>query len=183
MKKHEFLWFDLETTGLDPEEDHVLEFAAVLCEDARGDDFDIVESYSGVIAPDDALVMMNDFVRDMHTRNDLLAEVETSTTTIDEVDMFLADLASRLTGGRKHALRLAGSSVHFDLSFVRMHMSRFSDYVSHRILDVSTLWAAIDAWSPHDVVRPPRNAHRALPDVMATIEEARIARRAMGWIA
>ena len=46
MKQHNYLWFALETTGLDPTQCAPLEFAAVLCADAMGDDFRIVDRYS-----------------------------------------------------------------------------------------------------------------------------------------
>ncbi len=35
--RHRFLWLDLETTGIDPAAGLILEYAAVLCDDARDD--------------------------------------------------------------------------------------------------------------------------------------------------
>lgn len=182
MKSHEFLWLDLETTGLDPARGALLEFAAVLCEDARGDDFAIVQSFSGVVHHDVAALAsfpIDVAVTSMHTKNGLWHDVAASTTTLAEVDAFLAELAASLTGGRKRAVTLAGSSVHFDLAWSRVHLPRFAEFLSHRVFDVSTIRRAVDAWATSPVVWPTRDAHRALDDITATIAEARVARRAM----
>ena len=179
---HEFLWLDLETTGLDPSHGLVLEFAAVLCEDARGDNFAVVQQFSGVIHHHKdriECVRPDSYVIAMHEANGLWNDVEASTTDRAEVDAFLTMLADNLAPGRKHAITLAGSGVHFDLAWCREHFPDFAERLSHRVFDVSTLRRAVDAWGPKDVIWPTRNAHRALADVLATIEEARVARRAM----
>jgi len=182
---HEFLWLDLETTGLDPMNGLVLEFAAVLCEDARGDDFAVTEQYAGAIHyPDHVIeqVKPDDVVKIMHNKNGLWADVKASTTRVVEVDTFLQQLAESLTN-RKRSIVLAGSSVHFDLAWCRVHFPKFSQYLSHRVFDVTTLRRAVDAWLPvkpgtPSVEWPFRDAHRALPDVLASIAECRVARRA-----
>lgn len=179
---HQFLWLDLETTGLDPTQGALLEFAAVLCEDARGDDFAVVQQYAGAIHVDDATLAALDIaprVREMHEANGLWRDVAASTTTLAEVDTFLASVADSLTGGRRAAVRLAGSSVHFDLAWCRVHLPTFAARLSHRVFDVTTLRAAVDAWAPGKIDWPRRDTHRALPDVLATIAEARVARAAM----
>lgn len=182
-KSHQFLWFDLETTGLDPARGRVLEFAAVLCEDAKGDDFAIVQQFSGVVGAtgdEIAALHVDPFVQKMHHHNGLWAEVLASTTTIEQVDEFLAALAESAAPGQK--VMLAGNSIHFDLAWCRVHMPRFAERLSHRVFDVSTLWRAIEAWGP-TIEKPKREAHRALADVLESIDYARVARRAMGWAA
>jgi len=182
MTAHQFLWLDLETTGLIPGQGHVLEFAAVLCEDARGDDFAIVERYTGVVhLTGGHLANVDPYVQRMHANNGLWDDAQMSRTTIKQVDQFLSQLAHDLANGQRHAVTLAGSSVHFDLAWCRVHLPGFADYLSHRVFDVRALMSAADAWCPDPVTWPVRNTHRALPDILTTIEEARIARRAMGW--
>jgi oligoribonuclease len=178
---HEFIWLDLETTGLDPHEGLLLEFAAVLCEDHRGDDFAVVQQYTGVVhhsaeainavAPDQAVIKM-------HRENGLWDDVLASTTTLAEVDGFLAALAESLTP-RKRVIVLAGSSVHFDRRWCDVHLPRFAAYLSHRVFDVTTVRRVVDAYGPA-TVWPYRDSHRALADVLATIAEARCALRALG---
>ena len=179
---HQFLWLDLETTGLDPASGVPLEFAAVLCEDARGDDFRVVQSFTSAIHHEvDALdaLRIDRTVLDMHAANGLWKDVQLASVSVADVDAFLAALAADLTGGRERAVRLAGSSVHFDLAWCRVHFPTFARYLSHRVLDVTTLRAAVDVWAPAPVEWPRRDAHRALDDVLASIAEARVARAAL----
>lgn len=182
MQTHQFLWLDLETTGLDPASGVPLEFAAVLCEDARGDDMRVVQSFSSAIHHEVAALealKIDVRVLDMHAASGLWKDVQLATVSVAEVDAFLAALAADLTGGREHVVRLAGSSVHFDLAWCRVHFPKFARYLSHRVLDVTTLRAAVDVWSPAPVAWPKRDSHRALADIMASIDEARLARATM----
>ncbi len=66
---------------------------------------------------------------------------------------------------------LAGSSVHFDLSFLRIHMPRLAANVSHRCYDVSAVKLFCRSLG---VAKFPREeAHRALPDVKESMKHAR----------
>lgn len=183
MTAHQWLWFDLETTGLDAHKGLILEFAAVLCEDARGDDFAIVHGYETAIHYDPdtiALIDVDPYVRDMHTRNGLWDDVATSTVSLRDADEFLTAIVADLApDGRP--IMLAGCSVHFDLAWSRVHLPSFAGWVHHRVLDVSALMSAVDAWAPDRVAWPRSDAHRAMQDVQDAIAKARLARHAMGW--
>ena len=70
-----FLWADLETTGLDPNEDSILEAAVVVT------DRNLVCLYSGELVvgmtfTGQARLNANDYVREMHTKSGLLTELE-----------------------------------------------------------------------------------------------------------
>jgi oligoribonuclease len=186
MSAHQFIWFDLETTGLlgdGPDgpkpgdlygNGQILEWAAVLCEDDRDGDFAEVVAYTAVVKPA-APLEMSDFVRAMHTRNGLLTDVAKATTTLAESDEFLAGVCAEL-GAQPRSISLAGNSVHFDAAWIRVHMPRFAAFLSHRVFDVSTLIRAMRTWGPGLPDGDP--AHRALDDVRQSIAAARAFRRA-----
>ncbi|OFV81965.1 MAG: hypothetical protein A2Y78_00070 [Acidobacteria bacterium RBG_13_68_16] len=176
--KHNFLWLDLETTGLDPDKGRPLEFAAVLCEDGPDDDFAIVQSYTSPIhwsVPELGKLDIDPKVMAMHHYNGLWADVEASTVGILEVDKFLCSLA----GGT--SIVIAGASVHFDRNWCKAWFCDFYKLVSHRIFDVRTLMTACEVWLPPAEVPTwtSRDKHRALPDILATIADARLARAAL----
>ncbi len=185
-RRHEHLWLDLETTGLDPSNGVILEFAAVLCEDDRAGDMAIVQEFDSVVLPMSAdgipldgadaahwaRELMDPYVVNMHTKNGLLADLEdpAKCCTLEEAEAFLCTLVPE--GERA---TLAGNSVHFDLAWLRFHMPRFAKRLSHRVLDVSTLIGAEQAWgdSAQNLREAGGPAHRALADVRASIASAK----------
>lgn len=177
---HNWLWFDLETTGLDPHKGKILEWAAVLADDGRDGDFSEVQAFHSPIfyADVDAEVLpfCDDFVRKMHTDNGLLDEIRRQLTSspIDEVDEFLAQLA----GGPKSNVMLAGNSVHFDLGWVRVHMPKFAACLSHRVGDVTTMISIDKLWGRGVLGERVLPAHRALDDVRQSLRTAKQVRDA-----
>jgi oligoribonuclease len=186
---HSYLWLDLETTGLDPNKCRILEWAAVLAADDREGDMSVVEQFSDVIGFGCAVegadfsglraaqAEMDPFVTDMHTDNGLIAECINSTSTLAEAEQFLVDLVTDMGAG-KGQIVLAGSTVAFDLSFLRVHMPRFAHFLSHRCFDVSTLKMAERDWAGQPFKKA--EAHRALPDVLESLAHAAEIRRRHG---
>lgn len=175
-----FLWLDLETTGLYPETGVILEYAAVLCDDSAGGNFEVEREHTSPIHHSDQLlsaVAIDDYVHRMHDANGLWNDVRRCDVSTDKADELLASIASSVRDGSA-LVTLAGSSVHFDLAWCRVHLPRLSAHLSHRVFDVRSLRTAVEEWAPQ-VEWPSRETHRALPDILTTIDEARIARRAM----
>ncbi len=189
----EFIWLDLETTGLNPDRDIILEFAAGIADDGPGGSFTAIEIVQSVIDPKSyapwrvpghtptgfefveeidgliALEAMDPYVRNMHTKNGLLAELERPELccTIEEADDALSAL---LLDGKPS---LAGNSVHFDLAFIKKHMPRFAARLSHRVFDVSTLLRAERTYGDsHALINVPASSHRAREDVLASLATA-----------
>lgn len=184
---HSWLWLDLETTGLDPLSGHILEIAVVLAADAKGDDFRVIDTFDTVVDHGPALPRvletMDDFVRDMHTRNELIEELEEAShkpgtaPTIDELDEYLVSLVRDRLHAAPRSIVLAGASVHFDLAWIRVHLPGFAEFLSHRVLDVSALKAFERAhgapFGGVETLKKDERPHRALADVLFTLGEAR----------
>jgi oligoribonuclease len=169
---HHFLWLDLETTGLDPVRGSILEAAAVLVNDSRDGDMSVVDSFTSVVQPFfDHLPEMDPFVLSMHTSNGLLADIEAHRgRPIEEVEDSLIELARRVSD-KPRSVVLAGSTVAFDQGFVRVHMPRLAELLSHRCFDVSTLKMAERDWAGEKFKKA--EAHRALPDVLESLEHCK----------
>jgi oligoribonuclease len=174
MVEHEFLWADLETTGLVNETEggcfgngHILEWAAALAADDKEGDCRVIRQWSGVIHVPESELVMDDFVRDMHTRSGLLADVEVSPITLEESDAFLADLCESGLGVKPRSVTLAGNSVWFDALWFQRFMPKFAKFLHHRVFDVSTLQRSHQTLLGTEPVRAP--AHRALDDVHASL--------------
>lgn len=185
--RHQHLWFDLETTGLIPEEGLVLEWALALAEDDRGGSFEIVQEYTGVVHHPAAKVeeACDARVTNMHTKNGLLAEVAASTTSLEDVDTFLQGVCQDLTGkAEPRGLELAGFSPHFDLAWVKVHLPKFAHALSHRVFNVSTLRRVAQVHFPEGALIEQQNPdrHRALDDVRASITYTRDWLAAVGLV-
>lgn len=181
MASHEFMWCDFETTGLLPGQCQILEWAVVLAADDRDGDMQPIHEYQSVIhVSDPAALEMDPYVRNMHTVNGLLAECVSSDTSLEESDDFLAGVCADL-GAKERSIALAGASVHFDLAFARVHLPRFAEFLSHRVFDVSTLKRSLEAWGPRGAKIKREPAHRALTDVLESLDEARQWREQMAW--
>ncbi len=164
-----YLWIDLETTGLDPDNDRIIEVGWMLTEHHH-----VVEpAQSVLITPDKTaweLMQQDLFVQTMHTENGLLKDMEMFGTVLveDAEDQILEDIEKHYPEG---LLTLAGASVHFDRGFIRNWMLRLDRKLSHRHMDVSTLRMFFDSqgfYSYGEKTRP--TVHRALEDVMDTFD-------------
>lgn len=159
------LWIDLETTGLDPLQDSILEVA--WCVADLADPFPAGPYHERTIHFDSAVT---DFIRDMHTKNGLLEECRWSTNTITIVERELLACVPAETDKELKTV-VAGNSVHFDLGFLRYHMPTLAKRLSHRCYDVSAvqLFARSLGMPKSEKGAEP---HRALEDVSASVLQA-----------
>jgi oligoribonuclease len=177
---HHWLWTDLETTGLDPATGRILEFAVILANDGADGDMSVVEEYTGVLSlpwEERKLLDVAPFVTRMHANNGLWVACTESATTLTEAEDFLLSLAE---SSEPRSIVLAGNSVHFDHRWLCYHMPRFAKFLSHRVLDVSSLIAAARAWIGPFESTSPIGEHRALGDIRASLDSARRLRELFG---
>ena len=150
-------WLDVETTGLNPDKDTLERPFNV------GPIRNPAFRFADVAA-------LSPYILDMHTKNGLLAACARSTTTVAEIEEHLLTLVPEVTGDDKPTL--AGSSVHFDHGFLRVHMPRLAARFSHRHYDVSAVKLFCRSLGMTKV--PKAEAHRARADILESIEHARV---------
>ena len=168
-------WMDLEMTGLDPDRHVIVEIATLITDDnlelvAEGPDLVIHQ-------PPEAMALMDDYVREMHTRNGLLALIEGSTISAAEA------AAETLKFLRTHipeagTVPLCGNSIGTDRRFLAKWFPEIEDYLHYRSVDVSTIKELTKRWNPAALTKAPRKArgHRALDDIRESLTELRFYR-------
>lgn len=166
---------DIETTGLDPERDHMLEFAAILLDNDLNE---IATTGSVVILPTapNWQDRMNDFVRDMHTTSGLLDRIAARDgVTVAQADSIVRRWLESYGLHEPRSLMIVGSSCRLDLNFVERRMPRVADLLHYRMIDGSGIREALLRWAPDAVYEwPNKHAnHRALDDIRGSIAELR----------
>ena len=171
------VWIDCEMTGLDLGADALVEVAAVVTDSelrVLGDGVDVI-----IAPPPEALEQMNDFVRAMHTTSGLLDELAGGTTIADAQERVLAYIREWVPEPGKAPL--AGNSVGTDKTFLDRDMTELVGYLHYRVIDVSSIKELARRWYPRVYFASPRKngGHRALADILESIDELRYYRAAL----
>jgi oligoribonuclease len=169
------VWIDCEMTGLDLENDALIEVAVLVTDyelNVLGEGIDLV-----IAPPDGALEQMGDFVRDMHTASGLLDELAGGIPLADAEQQVLDFISSYVKEPRKAAL--AGNSVGTDRTFLVRDMPRVESHLHYRNVDVSSIKELVRRWYPRVYyATPAKNGnHRALADITESIAELRYYRQ------
>lgn len=161
----DYLWLDLETTGLDPKTRRIIEVACILTKD----DMVPYGSYESVVYQNPN-VGWDDVAKEMHQKSGLFNRVQTEGK--DE-RVVITDLTSFLINFLKKPdkkIILAGNTVHFDRSHISEQWPVFMPWLSHRHLDVSSfkVYAEGLGVKKHSTETP---AHRAMDDIQNSLKE------------
>lgn len=169
------IWIDLEMTGLNDQTDVILEIACVV---TTGTLDIIAQGPNLVIHQSDLLLSkMDQWCTNTHTKSGLVDKVRSSTTTIEEAEQqVLSFLRDHCQEGKSV---LGGSSVWMDRLFLMRWMPRLAKFLHYRTIDVSTIKELIKVWYPKEaqVKFKKNNVHRALDDIIESIEELKCYRK------
>ncbi len=164
-----FVWIDVETTGLDPSRDLLLEVAVVL----TTGNLDVIGEREVVIGRHplyDAYRLMDEKVREMHTKNKLIEEMALSTYTVESAETFITNFVKEHVPAGVG--RLAGASVHFDSRFIHKNWPNFMKHLHYRQIDVSTIKELTEEWTPDRAIpKKDDKPHRAMADVKNSIAD------------
>ncbi len=159
------IWLDIETTGIDPIDDKILEVCLIITDK----DLKVLATKNVVINIEDSLLKkMPSRVVEMHTNTNLIEEVRKSSLKLKEAEIELIDFLSKYT--KKGVCPMGGNSVHFDRGFLKNHMLQLHDWFHYRNLDVSSLIMVFNQWRKD--VKIPRTdfiQHRAEGDILNAI--------------
>lgn len=162
MKK--FLFIDTETTGINPEDNVILEFAMIITDDKLNE----LESYTAVAHVDQYyLDGMNHWADKQHRESGLVDDVKKSNKTIKQIEKEVLEILARQFSGIAQPIA-SGNSVHFDKKFIAAHMPNLNKRLHYRIIDVSSFKEALNIYANFNLGSRPV-AHRALPDIKDSI--------------
>jgi oligoribonuclease len=173
--KQHLAWVDIETTGLNPEQDRILEVALVITDTNLTE----VAHLTRVLFTENVVLeTMGPWCVDMHAQNGLSAECRESTMTRPSAERDLLELLRAYTTNQGSPL--CGSSPHFDRAFLHKQMPTLASWFHYRNLDVSSVRQIVSLWCPERLKPSTTARHRALDDIRGSIAELQHYRHALG---
>jgi oligoribonuclease len=161
------LWVDLEMTGLDPQQDVILEVAAEITDF----EFKTLASYEAIVQqPHDVVVermQKNIWWADFPANRDEFVRKTVTGKPSSQVEQELAALVQEHFGDEPAVL--AGNSIHNDRGFIRQWWPQLDLKLHYRMLDVSAWKVLMQA--KYDVQFEKKEVHRAFDDIQASIAE------------
>ena len=161
------LFLDLETTGLEPTKDAILEVAMCVTDVNLKviDKISIPIAYYGNVTD-----LMNDFVKNMHTKSGLLSDIDNYGLHLSSAEDILVEFFNKHFH-KVQVVPMCGEGVHFDRAFLKQHMTKLHDLFHYRNIDTRTL---ITFFNDETEVPKPNvdNSvpHRALNDTIMAID-------------
>ncbi len=171
------VWVDCEMTGLEVTVDEICEIGVVVTD---GELNVIDPGLQLVIMPSEAALQnMGDFVRQMHTDSGLIEEIPQG-ITISQAEQQVLDYIKQWVTEERTA-PLAGNSIGTDRMFLNRQMPLLDKYLHYRNIDVSSLKELTRRWYPRVYFQLPKKTgnHRALADILESIQELRYYRKAI----
>lgn len=176
-RKDLLVWIDLETTGLDEDDQmsgihtHKILEVGMHITDSK---FNIIDDGLDIVIhhkKEDIDPLMIDFVKSFHSENGLLQRVEDSTIDLSQAQQLMIDYFNKHNILPKSS-PICGNSVSLDKNFLLAQMPDFCDLLHYRKIDVSSFKEVINRLYPDKKNGFRKIAqHRALDDIKESIGE------------
>jgi oligoribonuclease len=162
------IWIDLEMTGLDPEQDRIIEIATLVTDAdlnilAEGPVFAVHQS-------DAQLALMDEWNVNTHTNSGLVERVKAS--QVDDRAAEQATIEFLKKWVPENSSPICGNSIGQDRRFLFKYMPELEAYFHYRYLDVSTLKELARRWKPG--ILPgfkKQGTHQAMDDIRESVAE------------
>lgn len=165
---HNLVWLDCEMTGLDPDNERLIEIAVVV----TGPKLEPrIEGPVLVIHQSDTLLdKMDNWNKSTHGKSGLIDKVKASTLSESEAEAEILAFLKKYVP--KATSPLCGNTISQDRRFLVKYMPKLDAFFHYRNIDVSTLKELAKRWRP-EVYKSfkKHQKHTALADVHESIDE------------
>ena len=162
------IWIDLEMTGLDPDNDRIIEIATLVT------DANLTVLAEGpviaVAQPDERLATMDEWNTRQHTGSGLVERVRASRVDAAEAErQTIAFLRDYVAAGKSP---MCGNSICQDRRFLARYMPGLEAFFHYRHIDVSTLKELARRWAPEIADGFSKSSsHLAMDDIRDSLDE------------
>lgn len=170
VSENNLIWIDLEMTGLDTQNDRIIEIATVVTDSALDE---LAEGpVMAIRQPAEVMAAMDQWNTNQHGKSGLTERVLSSVINVAEAEReTLAFLRDWVPEG---VSPMCGNSICQDRRFMARLMPSLEGYFHYRNLDVSSLKELAKRWAPAIYSGFSKDAsHLALDDIKDSIAELR----------
>ena len=166
--ENNLIWIDLEMTGLDTQNDQIIEIATIVT------DADLNVLAEGpmiaIFQPQEILDGMDEWNTNQHGKSGLTRRVQESRHSVGDAERETLQFLELWVP--KGASPMCGNSICQDRRFMARLMPGLEDWFHYRNLDVSTLKELARRWSP-EIYKgfSKESSHLALDDIKDSIAE------------
>ena len=168
------VWMDMEMSGLDPKTCTILEIATLVTDK----DLNLIAQGPVLVIhqPEPVLAAMDDWNKEHHGKSGLITAVRESKITLQEAEQKTMAFIALHCGPQKSPL--CGNTIYQDRRFLIEYMPKLENYLHYRLVDVSTIKELVKRWYGVEFQAPvKKQTHKALEDILETIEELKFYRR------
>ena len=166
--ENNLIWIDLEMTGLDTQNDVIIEIATIITDSELNT---LAEGpVLAIHQPDEVLNKMDEWNTKQHGSSGLTERVKQSTITEQQAEQQTIDFLQEYVPANKSPM--CGNSICQDRRFLARCMPKLEEYFHYRNLDVSTIKELARRWAPEVYKGFEKKAtHLALDDIKESISE------------
>ncbi|HIF52221.1 MAG TPA: oligoribonuclease [Thiotrichaceae bacterium] len=165
--ENNLIWIDLEMTGLDTDNDYIIEIATIVTDSQLNilDEGPIV----AIQTPDEVLEQMDDWNTRQHNQSGLVERIQKSPHNVAEAESMTLEFLKKFVPKGKSPM--CGNSICQDRRFMHRLMPDLEEYFLYRNLDVSTIKEIMKRWAPDQAGYNKQGNHLAMDDIRDSITE------------
>jgi len=166
------IWVDLEMTGLDTDNDYIIEVATIITDSQLNF---LAEGPAIAIHQDDSVLQtMDGWNTKQHTKSGLINRVQTSKNTTADAERMTLEFVEKFL--KPNSSPMCGNSICQDRRFMHRLMPQLEQFFHYRSLDVSAIKEVIKRWYPDGKQFDKESSHLAMDDIRESIDELRFYR-------
>ena len=173
-KKDNLIWIDLEMTGLDTENDKIIEIAVIVTDK----DLSVIKESKSIAIHQDKVILdkMDEWNKKTHKKTGLIDRVLASDHNEKDAENYILNFLSDVCYANSSPM--CGNSICQDRRFLFKSMPNLEKFFHYRNLDVSSFKEVFKRWSPEKLKNfEKKGRHTAIEDIKESIDELKFYRQ------